>query len=133
MSKLSHLPSCVGCPLCPGTAKLEFEVREMEIKGVGRRIAVLFYKCENCGEEFDTEDSLDTALSQARDQTKRPTERISETLAQIEDIWRKHPDLRLMQLLTIAITTEKQLGQIPTIFHLEDDVLMRMLKRVAGK
>ena len=64
--------------------------------------------------------------SQRRIEMRDP-ERISILLRELEHIWKKYPDWRLCQLLSgIAF---KGGFQNPDLFHLEDDILLRYIRR----
>ena len=50
--------------------------------------------------------------------------RIKKVLREIEKVWKKYPDLRLMQLLG-NVWTEEQFDS----YYIEDKILLRYLKR----
>lgn len=52
----------------------------------------------------------------------RDPERISGILASVEELWRKHPDMRLGQLVSNLMSGDQ------SIFYVEDDVLYRKLR-----
>jgi len=54
----------------------------------------------------------------------RDPERIEPMLALIREIWTKHPDLRLTQLIMNAL----QINKDP--YYIEDDVLQKGLEKV---
>ena len=51
----------------------------------------------------------------------RDKKRIPKTLKLIEKIWKKHPDLRLMQIILNCVDEG-------ATYHTEDDELVRILK-----
>ena len=60
----------------------------------------------------------------------RDPDRIKPILAQIETYWKKHPDLRLAQLISNANSTSRVRRDLPhdnDVFYLEDDDLLRVL------
>ena len=60
----------------------------------------------------------------------RDPKRIPEVLAAIEKVWRKHPDLRLGQLIVIGARPKQP---CPEIFHLEDEALITGVEAYGNK
>jgi uncharacterized protein YihD (DUF1040 family) len=58
----------------------------------------------------------------------RDPERIPKTLKALEEIWKRHPDLRLGQLLVIAAAKHVGAFRCPEVFYLEDDDLINELE-----
>ena len=54
----------------------------------------------------------------------REPERIDEVLAELEGIWKAHPDTRLGQLILAALD-----GDEKKLAYIEDDVLLEHLRR----
>ena len=50
--------------------------------------------------------------------------RITKILGELERIWRANPEYRLRQLMVIASGPNKP---CPTVFHMEDDVMLEGL------
>lgn len=57
----------------------------------------------------------------------RDPKRIDEILKLIEEYWKKHPDMRLAQLIMNAL----QMNEDP--YHIEDDILKNKLERMINK
>ena len=56
----------------------------------------------------------------------RDSKRIKPFLKELEDVWKKNPDLRFYQLIS-AITEGKDL------FYMEDKDFLKLIKRFGGK
>jgi len=54
----------------------------------------------------------------------RDPKRIPEILKAIQDVWSKHPQLRLGQLLSIALGTNP-----PDLFYIEDKDLLLQIRK----
>lgn len=61
----------------------------------------------------------------------RDPERIEPMLALVAEVWRKHPDLRLGQLIDDAAVFANDAGGTSPVFSIEDDVLANGLRRLA--
>lgn len=55
----------------------------------------------------------------------RNDKEIMEILIELETVWKKHPDLRLGQLITAATNPT---NPHPSTYYIEDDVLLKRLK-----
>ena len=51
--------------------------------------------------------------------------RITPTLNKIEELWRKHPDLRFMQLIALIQSQHKS-----DMFYVEDDILRNVVDKL---
>lgn len=58
--------------------------------------------------------------------TPRKPERIPDILNQLKDLWEKHPDMRLAQLIGNLQTVDGDL------YHVEDQALIDKLKKLYG-
>ena len=54
----------------------------------------------------------------------RDPERIDRTLTALKRVWEEHPDLRLGQLVVVAIKPDEPCSEV---FYVEDDVLLESL------
>lgn len=56
----------IDCPLCTIDAKahLKTEIMNVLFRGNEYRITHYYYRCENCNDEFETEESLSRTLAQ---------------------------------------------------------------------
>ena len=63
----------------------------------------------------------------------RDPDRIKPILRQVYRIWRRHPDLRLLQLLLNAAKTETHGRPTPLAFFFEDDELTTQLDQLLAK
>jgi uncharacterized protein YihD (DUF1040 family) len=59
----------------------------------------------------------------------RDPARIPEVLAAIHNVWKRNPDLRLGQIVTIATAKSGRNVECPEIFYLEDEDLLRGLRK----
>lgn len=53
-----------SCPLCKGSTRLEEEPIQVKFRGIDYTVHQEFYKCIQCGEEFQTEKQLEDSLHQ---------------------------------------------------------------------
>jgi len=60
----------------------------------------------------------------------RDPDRIEPTLDKIREFWKKHPDLRLAQIIVNAVGANRPTTQCPTVFYMEDDYLMEGLAKL---
>ena len=58
----------------------------------------------------------------------RDPQRIDPLLTLLGDVWQRHPDMRLGQLLVNAIRPK---APVPEIFYAEDDRVLEGLQRIA--
>ena len=59
----------------------------------------------------------------------RDPARIPKVLAAIHNVWKRNPDLRLGQIVTIATAKSGRDVECPEIFYLEDEDLLRGLRK----
>lgn len=60
----------------------------------------------------------------------RDAERIDRVLETLETVWKKHPDLRLCQLLVNAAPLS---GPCPELFYIEDQTLEKLLHELDAR
>lgn len=63
----------------------------------------------------------------------RDPARINPTLSAIAEIWERHPDLRLGQLLSAAADYARNGRRGPDLFQMEDGELLRGLEILAAE
>ena len=54
----------------------------------------------------------------------RDPERIDPTLTALKRVWEEHPDLRLGQLVVVAVKPKES---CPEVFYVEDDAFLKSL------
>jgi len=57
----------------------------------------------------------------------REPKRIPKILQRLQNVWQKHPDLRLGQIIINAMKTE-----CTSLFYVEDECLIKLIEKLSG-